>query len=75
MKKTTEIKPARVSVSVGVLQRAAARLLSNATVLVSPEILYLQRVLGPKCTQVEIDENVVAVRKLPWSKIAPADSW
>ena len=75
MKKTNGTKPtgARVSVSESMLQRAAARLLPTASVLVSPEIHYLQRVLGTTSTQVEIDENVVAVRKLPWSRIAPAD--
>ena len=60
----------RLLVSEKVLQKAAARLLTHGAPLVSTEIQYIQRVLGNAATQQEIDENVVAVRKLPWMKIA-----
>lgn len=75
MKKSNGSKPAgpRVTVSEKTLQKAAARLLPSAGVLVTPEIYYLQRILGISSTQVEIDENVIAVRKLPWTSIAIAD--
>ena len=55
------------------LQKAAARLLPHAAVLVSSEIHYLQRILTARSTQLEIDENVVAVRKMPWNSFAISD--
>lgn len=62
-------KPSRfVPVSEVTLQRTAARLLPNSR-LVTPEIVYLQRVLGATATQADIDEQVIAVRKLPWASI------
>lgn len=75
MKKTNGTKPVgpQVVVSEKTLQKAAARLLTHAAKLVTPEIFYLQRILGSKSTQAEIDENVVAVRKMPWHSFAPAD--
>ena len=63
----------RFPVSEKVLQKAAARLLPNRGRLVSTEIHYIQRVLGTTATQQEIDQNVVAVRKMPWMSIAPAE--
>ena len=42
------------------------QLIFDATV---PADHYLRRVLGEKATQNEIDEKVLAVRKLPWSEI------
>lgn len=54
------------------LKKTAARLLS--TRLVSTEIQYLQRTLGSSATQQELDEKVVAVRRLPWSSIVTPDS-
>ncbi|HUJ12900.1 MAG TPA: hypothetical protein VL284_03835 [Thermoanaerobaculia bacterium] len=51
------------------LQSAAIRLLPKHNKLVSPEVDYLRRVLGDKATQAQIDEKVVAVRKLPWAEI------
>jgi hypothetical protein len=61
--------PKLVSVSDRNLQNAAIRLLPKHNKLVSPELLYLRRVLGDKATQGEIDEKVQAVRRLPWSEI------
>jgi hypothetical protein len=61
--------PKLITVSDRNLQSAATRLLPKHNKLVSPELLYLRRVLGDKATQVEIDEKVVAVRRLPWSEI------
>ncbi len=58
-----------ISVSERNLQSAAIRLLPKHNKLVSPEVEYLRRVLGEKATQVEIDENVISVRKLPWKEI------
>lgn len=58
-----------ISVSERNLQSAATRLLPKHNKLVSPEVEYLRRVLGDRATQVEIDEKVMAVRKLPWREI------
>lgn len=61
--------PKLITVSERNLQNAAVRLLPKHNKLVSPEVDYLRRVLGEKATQIEIDEKVLAVRKLPWSEI------
>ena len=61
--------PKLISVSERNLQSAAIRLLPKNNKLVSPEVDYLRRVLGDKATQHDIDENVVAVRRLPWADI------
>lgn len=58
-----------ITVSERNLQSAAVRLLPKHNKLVSPEVDYLRRVLGEKATQIDIDERVLAVRKLPWSEI------
>ncbi len=61
--------PKLISVSERNLQSAAIRLLPKHNKLVSTEVEYLRRVLGEKATQVEIDEKVSLVRKLPWREI------
>jgi len=61
--------PKLITVSERNLQNAATRLLPKHNRLVSTEVEYLRRVLGDKATQVDIDEQVAAVRKLPWSQI------
>ncbi|HYS52636.1 MAG TPA: hypothetical protein VER58_02585 [Thermoanaerobaculia bacterium] len=61
--------PKMIAVSERNLQNAAIRLLPKHNRLVTPEVDYLRRVLGEKATQSEIDEKVLAVRKLPWSEI------
>lgn len=61
--------PKLITVSERNLQSAAIRLLPKHNKLVSPEVDYLRRVLGEKATQRDIDEKVLAVRKLPWSEI------
>lgn len=61
----------RVPVSEGNIRKAALRLLNQN--LVSTEIQYVQRVLGASATQQAIDDNVIAVRKMVWASIAPAD--
>ncbi len=61
--------PKLITVSERNLQNAAVRLLPKHNKLVSTEVEYLRRVLGDKATQVEIDEKVVMVRKLPWREI------
>jgi hypothetical protein len=58
-----------VAVSERNLQNAAVRLLPKSNKLVSTEVDYLRRVLGDKATQVEIDEKVLLVRRLPWRDI------
>jgi hypothetical protein len=58
----------KVSVSELNVRKAAARLLT--TKLVSTEIAYVQRTLGSSATQAQLDERVLAVRRLPWSAIA-----
>ena len=47
--------------------KAALRLIGHN--LVSPEVHYIQRMLGAKATQLQLDQQVIAVRSLPWSKI------
>jgi hypothetical protein len=64
-------KPAKISVSELNVRKAAARLMSAK--LVSVEIAYVQRVLGNTATQEQIDERVLAVRRLPWAEIATPD--
>jgi len=68
---TLKIKrtPKLITVSERNLQNAAIRLLPKHNRLVSTEVDYLRRVLGDKATQIEIDEKVIAVRKLPWREI------
>jgi hypothetical protein len=71
MSETIKIKrsPKLITVSERNLQSAAVRLLPKHNRLVSTEVEYLRRVLGDKATQIEIDEKVMAVRKLPWREI------
>jgi hypothetical protein len=61
--------PKLITVSERNLQNAAVRLLPKHNKLVSPEVDYLRRVLGEKATQLEIEEKILQVRKLPWSEI------
>jgi hypothetical protein len=49
------------------LKKAAIRLLGQN--LVSPEMQYIQRQLGATATQKQLDDNVLAVRKMPWAKL------
>ena len=67
--KVTTRAPKMVAVSERNLQNAAVRLLPKHNRLVTPEVDYLRRVLGEKATQNDIDEKVLAVRKLPWAEI------
>ena len=53
------------------LKRTAIRLLGQR--LVSNEVLYIQRNLAATATQQQLDDNVLAVRKLPWTEIAIID--
>ena len=61
--------PKLIAVSERNLQSAATRLLPKHNRLVSSEVDYLRRVLGDKATQVDIDEKVLLVRRLPWRDI------
>lgn len=61
--------PKLITVSERNLQNAATRLLPKHNRLVSSEVDYLRRVLGEKATQVDIDEKVLLVRRLPWRDI------
>jgi len=67
--KVTTRPPKMITVPERNLQNAAVRLLPKHNRLVTPEVDYLRRVLGEKATQSEIDEKVLAVRKLPWAEI------
>jgi hypothetical protein len=67
--KVTTRAPKMIAVSERNLQNAAVRLLPKHNRLVTPEVDYLRRVLGDKATQNDIDEKVLAVRKLPWAEI------
>ena len=71
---TNVLKPkraAKVTVSESNIRKAAARLSQRP--LVSPEVQYIQRVLGATATQDAVDEKVIAVRKLPWASIVIAE--
>ena len=68
---TVRKSTAKLPVTEGNLAKASLRLLSNK--LVSTEVQYIQRVLGSRATQEDIDANVIAVRKMPWASIAVAD--
>ncbi|HEX8408208.1 MAG TPA: hypothetical protein VF883_05050 [Thermoanaerobaculia bacterium] len=61
----------RVPVSESNIRKAATRLLNHN--LVSTEVQYVQRVLGTTATQKDIDDNVIAVRKMVWSSIVVPD--
>ena len=62
---------AKVPVNDSNLKKAAIRLLGQR--LVSNESLYIRSKLAPSVTQQEMDDNVLAVRKLPWATIAIVD--
>jgi hypothetical protein len=49
------------------LKKTAIRLLGQT--LVSPEMQYVQRQLGATATQKQLDDNVLAVRKLAWAEL------
>ena len=67
----TDERIARVAVTDLNVRKAAKRLLGS--VLVSPEVAYVQRELGAKATQQELDAKVIAVRKMPWASIVIPD--
>lgn len=73
MNNNTKKPRGTIAISEKTLQKSAARVLTSASRLVSTEVLYLQRVLGAAATQVEIDQSVAQVRKLPWTTIAPGE--
>ena len=60
-------KSSKVAVSELNLRKAATRLLGGS--LVCTEVSYIQRELGAKATQEDLDAKVVAVRKMPWASI------
>ena len=64
-------REAKISVSESNIAKAALRLLSHR--LVSAEVSYVQRVLGATAPQADLDAQVVAVRKMPWSSIVVPD--
>ena len=70
-KKTPTVRDAKVPVSEANVAKAALRLLSQR--LVSTEVSYVQRVLGASASQADLDAQVLAVRKLPWSSIVVPD--
>ena len=50
------------------LKKSAIRLLGQR--LVSPEVFFVQKQLGDRATQTVVDEAVLAVRKMPWARLA-----
>ena len=62
---------AKIAVTENNIAKTAIRLLGQR--LVSPESQYIREKLAPKVTQQELDDCVVAVRKLPWASIAKFD--
>ena len=69
--KKKSLREVKVTVSELNIRKAAARLLTQR--LVSTEIQYVQRTLGAKATQSDLDREVIAVRKLPWASIVMPD--
>jgi len=63
--------PAKLLVSEANITKAALRLLAQK--LVSPEVQYVQRSLGARATQEDIDSSVLAVRKMPWASLGASD--
>lgn len=59
---------ALVNVSETNLRKTALRVLDGQR-LVSPEVEYILRTIGPKATQKELDTIVMRVRKMPWGSI------
>lgn len=72
MKTKAMKKPGKVLVSESTIKKAASRLIAQG-LLVSSEIDYIQRTLGTSATQQEIEDTVVAVRKMPWASFAHQD--
>ena len=71
---TTKKRVARVAhftVTDSNLRKAALRLLGQP--LVSTEVQYVQRTLGNSATQQDMDDKILAVRKMPWASIVLAD--
>ena len=69
--KMPKISIAKLPVNESSLRKTAIRLLGQN--LVSPEVQYIQRTLGNRATQQQLDDQVLAVRKLAWSKIVLPD--
>lgn len=70
-KKPKKMAEPKFTVSDSNIGKAALRLLSQR--LVSTETAYVRRVLGNSATQQAIDDQVLAVRRLPWSDIVVPD--
>ena len=62
------VREATLNVSESILRKTALRVL-NGQRLVSPEVDYILRTLGPKATQQELDTMVMRVRKMPWGSL------
>lgn len=69
---TRAVREASLPVSESTLRKTALRVL-NGQRLVSIEVDYILRTLGPKATQQEIDATVMRVRKMPWASIVRPD--
>lgn len=69
--KTKVVRERRIPTSSSNISKAAVRLLSQN--LVTAEVEYVQRSLGASATHSALDAQIVAVRRLPWSTIAPQD--
>jgi hypothetical protein len=61
----------KITVTDANIKKAALRLLSQS--LVSTEVSYVQRTLGARATQQDLDTQIIAVRKLPWGSITIPD--
>ena len=55
------------------MPRVTREAVLNGQRLVSPEVDYILRNLGPKATQQELDKIVLRVRKMPWGSIMQAE--
>ena len=66
-----KVSVAKLAVSETNLRKTAMRVLGQK--LVSPEVQYIQRTLGAAATQQQLDDQVLAVRKMKWSNIVIPD--
>ena len=66
-----KVSVAKLAVSETNLRKTAMRVLGQK--LVSPEVQYIQRTLGTAATQQQLDDQVLAVRKMKWSNIVIPD--
>lgn len=68
VKAAKAVKAAKIAITENNISKAAMRILGQR--LVSPETAFVREKLGATATQQQLDDSIVAVRKMPWAKIA-----